>query len=554
MLNFGMNFDTMKSLLEKSGVCLSKDWVLEFPSGSFFWATRKAMTPLLDMSFDWSDFAPEPLPVDGTLAHAIERSLLYLCEATGQRWVKVARNADGIAPQTSVPVCQRSDIETAVTRVHRWITGNPVRPLKAARPLGEVNLIRTRRDLTERPRLNIIVPDLLPRMFFGGLTTAINLFSELEGHLGDSFDYRIISIGLPVDLPSMLRFPEYRLLPLGAVFDQFSKTVIDAGDGEIGELSIRAGDIFIGTAWWTAVTAYELQSAQRLWHGRHHPIVYLIQDHEPDFYGWSSRYGLAQQTYTHAGEKIAIINSEELANYIVDRYGLNDAYMIPFEINPVVKDAIEPRPRERIIVIYGRPQTPRNCFETICQALTQWQQTDPTEALRWQIISAGEEYSARAFIEVRNLTVVGKLPLEEYGSLLSRAAVGISLMLSPHPSYPPLEMAFAGLRTITNKFEGKDLARRCANIISIDSVTSDAVAIALSQAVHEANSDIGKFRDTSEIRGVPCSVTVYNAAEFAARLSRMAAGHETLVRRCRTRVNRSCGSGIPVCSSAGLAG
>ena len=33
-------------------------------------------------------------------------------------------------------------------------------------------------------------------------------------------------------------------------------------------------------------------------------------------------------------------------------------------------------------------------------------------------------------------------------------------MLSPHPSYPPLEMAEAGVTTITNCYGGKDLRRR----------------------------------------------------------------------------------------------
>jgi hypothetical protein len=155
------------------------------------------------------------------------------------------------------------------------------------------------------------------------------------------------------------------------------------------------------------------------------------------------------------------------------------------------------------------------------QALTLWQRTEPSEATRWQIVSAGEDYSAREVFEVKNLTVVGKLPLEDYAQLLGRASVGISLMLSPHPSYPPLEMAFAGLRTITNAFEGKDLSKRSGNIISVACVTPNTIAEALSRAVREANSFIGATRGTSEIATVPTDFPVYNAAEFALRLSRM---------------------------------
>ena len=145
----------------------------------------------------------------------------------------------------------------------------------------------------------------------------------------------------------MLRFPEYRLLPLGAVFDHYPKTIVDASDAESGELSTRAGDVFIATAWWTAVTAYDLQAAQELRHGRSKPIIYFIQDHEPDFYGWSSRYAAAQQTYTCTAEKIAIVNSEELTQYMIGRYGFDDVYTLPFTVNPVIGEAIEPTIRER---------------------------------------------------------------------------------------------------------------------------------------------------------------------------------------------------------------
>jgi hypothetical protein len=44
----------------------------------------------------------------------------------------------------------------------------------------------------------------------------------------------------------------------------------------------------------------------------------------------------------------------------------------------------------------------------------------------------------------------GKLSLEEYAACLEDAAIGLSLMVSPHPSYPPLEMAEFSVRVITN--------------------------------------------------------------------------------------------------------
>ena len=41
-------------------------------------------------------------------------------------------------------------------------------------------------------------------------------------------------------------------------------------------------------------------------------------------------------------------------------------------------------------------------------------------------------------------------------------------MVSPHPSYPPLEMSSFGIKTITNKYENKDISYFNDNIISVD--------------------------------------------------------------------------------------
>ena len=88
---------------------------------------------------------------------------------------------------------------------------------------------------------------------------------------------------------------------------------------------------------------------------------------------------------------------------------------------------------------------------------------------------------------------LGKLSLEDYAKMLRTSAVGLSLMASPHPSYPPLEMSHFGLRTITNSYANKDLSTSHPNILSIEDVAPDTIADALAQACHgfEADPDRG---------------------------------------------------------------
>lgn len=44
-----------------------------FPMGTMFWARVSSLSPLLNLALDWEDYPEEPLPMDGTILHALER-------------------------------------------------------------------------------------------------------------------------------------------------------------------------------------------------------------------------------------------------------------------------------------------------------------------------------------------------------------------------------------------------------------------------------------------------------------------------------------------------
>ena len=54
-----------------------------FPVGNMFWFRPGALRPLLESNIDYKDFPEEPIPNDGTLAHAVERILLYVAQHEG---------------------------------------------------------------------------------------------------------------------------------------------------------------------------------------------------------------------------------------------------------------------------------------------------------------------------------------------------------------------------------------------------------------------------------------------------------------------------------------
>lgn len=213
-----------------------------------------------------------------------------------------------------------------------------------------------------------------------------------------------------------------------------------------------------------------------------HSFIYFIQDFEPGFYPWSSKYVMAESTYQSSLSKIAIFNSSLLMKYMEQKgYAFPCSYCFEPTLNKSLAAHLQQNAhfiKEKQILIYGRPSTPRNAFELIVMALRKWSamQTDISE---WKIYSAGEPHPDIELCGGAYLQSLGKLSLRDYARLLGKAYMGISLMVSPHPSYPPLEMASFGVKTITNMFSPKDLSTFSKNIVSLRSCNEMDIANAL---------------------------------------------------------------------------
>ena len=56
-----------------------------FPVGTMFWARPAALKALLESGLQWDDYPSEPLPIDGSMLHALERLLPTVVEHAGFR-------------------------------------------------------------------------------------------------------------------------------------------------------------------------------------------------------------------------------------------------------------------------------------------------------------------------------------------------------------------------------------------------------------------------------------------------------------------------------------
>jgi len=77
------NLQLAESLARKMGRTAPLPQAFEWPLGTMFWARRAALEPLFGLGLDWKDYPCEPVPVDGTILHALERMIPFAAEQAG---------------------------------------------------------------------------------------------------------------------------------------------------------------------------------------------------------------------------------------------------------------------------------------------------------------------------------------------------------------------------------------------------------------------------------------------------------------------------------------
>jgi len=395
----------------------------------------------------------------------------------------------------------------------------PSSPLPPPMPLGivEITPYTPRESFGTAPRLNLILPSINAQHYFGGIHTAVLLYRALCAHYPRS---RIILADSVPDEQALGRFPDHALMDCEETSD-VSRQIVPYSDRYNRSVGVESGDIWLATAWWTAYAAQRLANWQLERHGRAGEVMYLVQDFEPGFYAWSSQFAVALSTY-RPDQDIAIFNTRTLADYFALQ-GLNYQRQMSFEptLNAEMRRRLEDavpaiNPRQRRMVIYGRPSTPRNAFELICEGLRVWG-SRYAEAAQWDIVAPGE-ISGDIDLGTVRIRGVGKLDISAYADLLSTSAIGISLMVSPHPSYPPLEMAAFGMHVLTNGFANKNLAQFSVNITSVAAMEPDVLATTLVGACEQA-----KAREMRPLSCMNGQHPFLGGGDFASLASKLAA-------------------------------
>ncbi len=362
---------------------------------------------------------------------------------------------------------------------------------------NEVFPADARADMDPTPRLNLLIHSLNYNDRFGGINTALHFFNKLKNSFPHS---RIIVLNNDLEEGLTREFSDAAFPALEE--DCTAPHQILAAAARNGKtIAIRKNDVFLATTWWSAHSAHELKNWQtQHLRSQYLPLLYLIQDYECGFYPWNERYDLCLKTYENQeNDTIAIFNTYLLRDYLqLQGHRFLESYAFQPQINSKLMQVLQEQPpveKRRKILLYGRPTVERNCFDSIYQGLIRWREIYP-HADRWFILSLGETFPTIPLGSTQEIVPLGKASLAEYAAHLRDSAIGVSLMVSPHPSYPPLEMSHFGLLTLTNNFANKKMEAFHENLFPVDQVDPITVANKLVELCEKFEQD-----ETCGLRG-----------------------------------------------------
>jgi hypothetical protein len=304
----------------------------------------------------------------------------------------------------------------------------------------------------------------------GGPNTVINLAYRMAAQ---GVPVRFIGMDAPMD--GELEPTRAHMMNLTGIRESFDHVEFACGYDRRKPVYIGGNDVFMATGWWTA---HAVARGMRLTKPK--KFIYVIQDFEPGFYHWGTEYALAQETYDF--DFVAVINSQQLADYLCEnRIGRfrDSEFMRRCKVLQVAVDQkffycekTAMNGRKKRLLFYARPTVAkRNLYELGISALYRANQEGLFDPDEWELIFMGEKLPS---VDLGKGLIVRCVPWLEFGAyadLMRHSDIVLSLMFSPHPSYPPLEAAACGSIAITNHFATKteaNLREISENIVPVD--------------------------------------------------------------------------------------
>ncbi|WP_231505259.1 hypothetical protein [Cellulomonas sp. URHE0023] len=320
------------------------------------------------------------------------------------------------------------------------------------------------------PRINLVTDSIGADSLFGGVATAVIVASAWAEQTG-----------------RRLRIVTRHSSPDGAGLDNLFRTIgarpsrqpelafVPIGPGDY--LETGDDDIFLTTSWWTTTSVLRTIPADK--------VVYILQEDERAFYPTGGDSLAAAAAMNHPGLTV-LVNTEGLRQHLMAT-GIDNLSTTGISFEPSFTPFLRPgrvvgAGGKRNLFFYARPHNPRNLFDVGIAAIDAAIEGGHLPRERWTVHFAGRGVPPIDFCDGSRPVLHDALGWAEYRDLLGRMDLGVSLMASPHPSYPPLDLAASGSVVVTNSWPGKP------ELIHVSSrlVTAPSTVDGLTEAIAKA--------------------------------------------------------------------
>jgi glycosyltransferase involved in cell wall biosynthesis len=370
---------------------------------------------------------------------------------------------------------------------------------------------------TAPERINLLIPTIDFNYVFGGYITKFHLALRLaaEGHR-----VRIILVDYTDYQPELWRQQLQAYPGLERLLDTVEVACVFDRSRPV---EFHPLDSIIATTWWTAHIAHRALADL----GRSY-FVYLIQEYETYTFPMGTYAALADQSYRLP--HFAVFSTELLREHF-RRHNLgvfahgrqagdedSTAFANTITASGSLQVADLASRKVKKLLFYARPEShaARNMFEmgiaALRRAVAAGYFTGP-----WEFHGIGTvATTGRVALGGATLQLLPRQSQESYREVLREHDVGLSLMYTPHPSLVPIEMAAAGMLTVTNTYGTKTAESLTA--ISRNLIPVEPSVEAVQEGLKIAAANVGDF--PSRLRGsaVSWSATwddAFNAAVMA---------------------------------------
>ena len=347
-------------------------------------------------------------------------------------------------------------------------------------------------------RLTVVTDSINAGSLYGGVGTALILAALAARRIDAAL--RIVT---RTELPDVAKADEV----LGAnriPWDRNIEFVFASRDGALGtrDVPVAPGDLFLTTSWWT--TRATLQSVPK------NRVACLVQEDERAFYPFGDEHLRCTETLSDPG-LLYLVNSGLLLSHLHDEGLAPGATAFEPAFPAHLYYPAEPNGRpangKRGFFFYARPNHIRNLYWRGLEALSAAIEEGILDPGEWDFHFAGQASGELLLPRGARPIYCGPMAWPDYAAFIRRMDVGLSLMYTPHPSYPPLDLAASGAVAVTNRFGRKrSLEQYSRNIVCADldvpslvDAIRQASALAADTRTRRANFDSsGLQRDWAE--------------------------------------------------------